>query len=128
MLFRSVLLYIKSAEQIKNLFAFLGASLAVLNITDLMISREMINNTNRRTNCDMGNVSRQIEATMKQIEAIKILQKKNVLSTLKQELQLTAKLRLEKQDMSVIELANLLGVSKSCLNHRLKKLIELSKQ
>ena len=123
-----VLLYIKSAEQIKNLFAFLGASLAVLNITDLMISREMINNTNRRTNCDMGNVSRQIEATMKQIEAIKILQKKNVLSTLKQELQLTAKLRLEKQDMSVIELANLLGVSKSCLNHRLKKLIELSKQ
>ncbi len=123
-----VILYIKSAEQIKNLLAFLGASLSVLKITDLMISREMINNTNRRTNCDMGNVSRQIEATFKQVEAIKILQEKNILSTLKQDLQLTAKLRLEKQEMSVIELANFMGISKSCLNHRLNKLIELSKK
>ena len=117
------MLYIKKAEEIKDFIAFIGAPLSVLKLTEIIIERELYNKTNRIKNCDLGNVNKQIEAVSKQVNAIKIIDKMVGLSTLKEDLYLTAKFRLENLEDTLAELANKLEISKSCLNHRLRKIV-----
>jgi DNA-binding protein WhiA len=119
----SYIVYIKSAEEIKDFIAFLPAPVSVLKLTDLIINREIVNDSNRRKNCDLGNVSKQVEAAAKQISAIEKIEKTIGLESLKQDLALTAKARKEFSEDTLMELAERLDVSKSCLNHRLRKIV-----
>ena len=122
----SYVVYLKSAEEIKDFVAFLQAPKSVLKITDLMINRELSNNSNRQKNCDLGNLNRQIEAVAKQIDAINLLKEKGELDSLKPELLLVANARVDNPDETLNELAERLNLSKSCLNHRLRKLVSLA--
>lgn len=122
----SYIVYIKSGEEIKNFTAFLQAPVSVLKLTELMINRELVNNTNRRKNCDLGNLNRQVEAVVRQTEAIKKIDRVIGLDALKTNLRETAKIRLENPDDTLTELAETLGVTKSCLNHRLRKLVAIA--
>jgi DNA-binding protein WhiA len=117
------MVYVKSAEEIKDFMAFIGAPKAVLAITDLMINRELSNNSNRQKNCDLGNLNRQVEAVAKQVEAIKKIKEEKGLDSLKSDLKQVAIARLENPDESLRELAERLVISKSCLNHRLRKIV-----
>ncbi len=120
------IVYIKSAEEIKNFTAFLGAPVSVLKLTDLIISREISNKSNRQKNCDLGNVSRQLEATEKHIRAIAKISESAGLTSLKRDLYETAVARAENPEESLTELSERLGISKSCLNHRLRKLVAMA--
>lgn len=122
------IVYIKSAEEIKDFLAFLPAPLSVLKITDLMVNREFANNINRQKNCDLGNVNKQVEASAKQIDAIKKISETIGLKELKPDLAQTAECRLEYPDDTLNELAERLMVSKSCLNHRLRKIVAIAKE
>ena len=115
-------------EDIKDFFAFLPAPISVLKITDLMINRELVNNSNRRKNCDLGNVNKQVEASSKQISAINKIEKTVGLESLKEDLYNTAIARRDNAEETLVELAERLGVSKSCLNHRLRKLVQIASQ
>ena len=117
------IVYIKSAEEIKDFIAFLPAPVSVLKITDLMVTREFANNINRQKNCDLGNVSKQVEASAKQISAIEKIDRIIGLETLKPDLYQTAKARKDNPEDTLTELAERLAVTKSCLNHRLRKLV-----
>lgn len=119
----SYIVYIKSAEEIKDFIAFLPAPVSVLKLTDLMINREIVNDSNRRKNCDLGNVNRQIEASTKQIEAIERIEQTIGLENLKPDLKVVAFARKENPDETLVELAERLQVTKSCLNHRLRKIV-----
>lgn len=121
------IVYVKSVEEIKNFFAFLGAPVSVLKLTDLIINAELNNISNRRRNCDINNVNKQVAAAEKQITAIEKIEKTVGLSYLKKEdLILTAKARTENPEETLGELAERLNVTKSCLNHRLRKIVALS--
>lgn len=122
----SYVVYLKSAEEIKDFVAFLQAPKSVLKITDLMINRELSNNSNRQKNCDLGNLNRQIEAVAKQVEAINSLKGKGEFENLKPELLLVAKARIDNPDETLSELADRLKLTKSCLNHRLRKLVAMA--
>ncbi|MBE5734181.1 MAG: DNA-binding protein WhiA [Clostridiales bacterium] len=122
------LLYIKSAEEIKNFLAFLPAPVSVLKLTDLMINRELSNNSNRQKNCDLGNVNKQVEASAKQIDAINKIKNTIGLDALKPDLKETALIREKYPEDTLSELAERLSISKSCLNHRLRKIVLLSSQ
>ena len=74
----------------------------------------------------MGNVNKQIEAVSKQTNAIKTIDKIVGLSTLKEDLFKTAKYRLEYPEDTLLELAKKLDISKSCLNHRLRKIVSFA--
>ena len=121
-------LYIKSVEEIKNFLAFLPAPVSMLKLTDLSINREISNVSNRQKNCDMGNVNRQLEAAEKQLNAIRIIEEKLGLNALKSDLAQVAFARKENPDETVLELAERLGLTKSCINHRLRKILEISKE
>ncbi len=118
----SYVLYIKSAEEIKDFIAFLPAPVCVLKLTDFMINRELKNRSNRQKNCDIANVNKQVEAAAKQLESIEKISTIIGLDTLKEDLRKTAIARMENPDLTLGELAEELKISKSCLNHRLRKL------
>lgn len=119
----SYVVYIKSAEEIKDFIAFLPAPISVLKMTDLIINREIANNSNRQKNCDLGNVSKQVEASAKQIQAIEKIDQVIGINSLKEEDRIVANARKEFPDETLSELAERLNISKSCLNHRLRKLV-----
>ena len=122
------IVYLKSAEEIKDFIAFLPAPVSVLSIVDLMINKEISNNSNRQKNCDLGNLNRQIIAVEKQIKAVDIIEKEKGLSWLKPELYSVAVARRQNADQTLSELADELNISKSCLNHRLRKIVEIAKE
>lgn len=122
------ILYIKSAEEIKDFLAFLPAPLSVLKITDLMINREISNYSNRQKNCDLGNVNKQVEAAQKQIQAIDKIILTIGLDALKEDDKKVSLARKEYPDLTLNELANKLNISKSCLNHKLRKIVAIANE
>ncbi len=122
----SFIVYFKQHEEIKDLLAFMGANSAVFEFSNLVIMRDVKNNTNRITNCEISNVNKQVEASMKQCNAIKLISETIGLEALSPELEKTAKARLKYSDYPLSDLAELLNISKSCLNHRLRKLVAIA--
>ena len=122
------IVYIKSAEEIKDFLAFLPAPISVLKLTDLMINREFANTINRQKNCDLANVTKQVEASAKQVDAIKKIEQTIGIDRLKDDLAKTARFRLDYPDDTLNELAERLAISKSCLNHRLRKIVMLANE
>ena len=121
-------LYIKEAEMIKDLLALLGAYDSVLALSNEMITREKRNMINRQVNCINANISKTVEASLKQVEAINTIISTIGLDALDEELQEVAMLRLANQEESLgdlLELSNI-KLTKSGLNHRLKKLINIA--
>ena len=121
-------IYIKDAEKISDLCALLGAMRAVLEIQNTIVMRSIRNDENRKNNCTSANIDKTIEASLKQQTAIEKLQKCGMLHSLDKGLQDTAKARLDYPELSLSELATKIEgkPSKSCLNHRMRKLLALA--
>ncbi len=122
------IVYIKSAEEIKDFLAFLPVPVSVLKLTDIIINREVANRSNRQKNCDLGNVSKQVDASAKQIFAIKKIKQTIGLDSLKNEDRVVAVAREENPEETLNELAQRLNLTKSCLNHRLRKIVSIAKE
>ena len=120
-------LYLKEGEEISKFLALIGANSAVLKFEEIRVLRDMKNNINRKVNCETANLSKTINAAVKQIEAIKRLQKEGKFESLSDNLKEIALLRLENPDASLTELGQMLKnpIGKSGVNHRLKQLEQL---
>lgn len=120
-------LYLKEGEEISKFLALIGANSAVLKFEEIRVLRDMKNNINRKVNCETANLSKTINAAVKQIEAIKTLQKEGKFENLSDNLKEIALLRLENPDASLTELGQMLKnpIGKSGVNHRLKQLEQL---
>ena len=120
------IVYFKQHEEIKDILAYMGACKSVLEFSDLVVIRDVKNNTNRVTNCEISNVNKQVEASLKQCNAIKLIAETIGLEALSPELEKTARARLKYSDYPLSDLAEVLNISKSCLNHRLRKLVTIA--
>lgn len=122
------LLYYKASESIEDVLSLIGGTKAALEIISAKVMSDVRNNTNRLCNAETANLDRTAKAAAEQCEAIKIIKKFGLLQNLPPELRECAELRLANPDMSLSQLRLLLSepVSKSGLNHRFQKLIELS--
>ncbi len=123
-------IYFKKANEIEDFCGFLGLTDAMFRITNTQIEREFLNNTNRIVNCETNNIEKSVSASAKQIEAINALIKHNLLSNLPDELEYTAKLRIQNESLSLSQLSKLFTppISKSGLSHRLAKIMEFANQ
>ena len=118
--------YIKSKELISDFLSIIGAEHCLKKLSALVEKRDKANNDNRARNCIAGNADKAAIAAVKQVCAIEKLKNNGGFTDLSAELRSLAKARLENPAMSLQELANKLGISKSCLNHRMRKLMELA--
>lgn len=121
-------LYIKDSESIKDLLALLGAVESVFSLSDEMARRGLRNTVNRQVNCINANISKTVEASIKQVEAINLINKKIGLESLPEDLQEVAVLRLANQQESLEELLKLstLKLTKSGLNHRFRRILKIA--
>lgn len=120
-------LYYKKAGAIQDFLSVINASHAVFDVLNKQIEREIRNNENRATNCVTQNIQRSVKATERQLTAIRGLAERGLLPALPEDLQETAKLRLTYFNVSMAELAkkHSVPITKSGLNHRLAKIIEM---
>lgn len=126
----SFIVYLKEAEMISDLLALVGASNAVLELQNEITLRSLRNSVNRQNNCETGNITKTVNASVKQILAIKILQETIGLQGLPIGLQQVAMLRLANPEESLDRLVKLSDspITKSGLNHRFKKLIIIANE
>ena len=116
--------YLKVSEEIEDLLTFIGAQKCTLELIEIKINKEVINQINRRNNCDMANIDKTISASEKQCRDIQEIISHDGLKELSPELQELAELRLENPHLSLAELGGMLGkpIGRSGVNHRFRKL------
>ncbi|GIP30713.1 putative sporulation transcription regulator WhiA [Paenibacillus sp. J23TS9] len=127
---KGFILYIKEGEKIIEFLSLIGAHQALFKFEDVRIMRDMRNSVNRIVNCETANLNKTIGAAVRQIDNIKLLQKEMGLHNLPDKLREVAEIRLAHPDMNLKEVGELLkgSVSKSGVNHRLRKIDELAEK
>ena len=120
------IVYFKGSEQICDLLTYIGAPIQAMEIMGTKAVKQVRNNVNRRINSEMANIGKVVSASVKQIEAIKYIQRTVGLEALPDDLKEIAYLRLENPDMSLRALGENLSppISRSGANHRLQRLME----
>lgn len=126
----SFVTYFKQSDQIEDFLTLIGAPVAAMRIMSTKLEKGIRNSVNRRLNCDSANLDKAVEAAQSQGAAIRKLEETGRLRKLPDKLRETAALRLEYPELSLSELAEIFDppVTKSCLNHRLRKLVELAEE
>jgi DNA-binding protein WhiA len=126
----SFIVYIKEGEQIADLLSIIGAYSALLKLENIRIMKEMRNNVNRLVNCETANLSKTVNASVRQTESIKLIQKKIGLNRLPKNLREIAELRLNYPGESLKELGEMLEpkVGKSGVNHRLRRIEKIAEE
>ena len=121
---KSYVVYIKEGAQIVDILGIMEAGLALMNLENIRILKEMRNLVNRKVNCETANIHKTVNAAVKQIEDIRLIEEKRGLGSLNPGLEQIARLRLEYPEATLKELGEMLSpaVGKSGVNHRLRKL------
>ncbi|WP_096190205.1 DNA-binding protein WhiA [Evansella halocellulosilytica] len=126
---KGFILYLKEGERISEFLNVIGAHQALLRFEDVRIMKDMRNSVNRLVNCETANLNKTVGAAMRQVENIKFIQKEVGLETLPDKLREIAELRVKHQDVTLKELGEMVQsgkVSKSGVNHRLRKIDEFA--
>ncbi len=122
--------YTKDSTLVCDILAWLGANNSVLELNDIIVERTVSNEINRMNNCSIANIDKAVNAGLKQIKAIEFLQQTVGLDKLNDGLKEIALLRISRPSASLIELEEALDhrITKSGINHRLRKLVEMAEK
>ena len=122
--------YVKEGSRIVDMLGVMEANVALMNLENVRILKEMRNSVNRKVNCETANIGKTVSAAVRQVEDIQLIEKKIGLSKLPQSLQEIARVRLEHPDMPLKDLGELLTppVGKSGVNHRLRRISEIAEK
>ncbi|PYZ92860.1 DNA-binding protein WhiA [Salipaludibacillus keqinensis] len=126
---KGFILYLKEGEKISEFLNVIGAHQALLRFEDVRIMKDMRNSVNRLVNCETANLNKTVGAAMRQVENIRFIKKEVGLEALPDKIQEIAELRIEHQDVTLKELGEMVQsgkVSKSGVNHRLRKIEEFA--
>ncbi|MCI8679056.1 MAG: DNA-binding protein WhiA [Lawsonibacter sp.] len=125
----NAVIYFKQSEKIEDFLTCIGAPLAAMEVMNAKLERDLRGKVNRRVNCDAANLDKAVEAAMSQVEAIRRLEGSGTLVTLPDKLREAAALRLAHPEDTLAQLAQRCDppITKSALNHRLRKLVELGR-
>ena len=120
--------YFRNSSLLEDFFALANMNQTAFEVMNAKIEGELRNTANRIANCETNNIDRAISASMSQISLIEELIERGLISLLPDELERTARFRMENKDMSLSQLAGAITppISKSGLSHRLKKITEMA--
>lgn len=120
--------YLKEGSQIVDMLNVMEAYVALMNLENVRILKEMRNSVNRQVNCETANISKTVNAAVKQIQDIMLIRDTIGFDELPEHLREMAQLRLDYPDTPLKDLGALLDppVGKSGVNHRLRKLAEIA--
>lgn len=124
----TISVYIKESQAVSDVLAIMEANESVIKLQNIVVERMVSNNDNRKRNCNVANIDKSLIASGKQIASIDRIFARGLESKLSPELRRTAEVRRENPLASLDMLAEILEISKSAVNHRLRKLVEMGKE
>ena len=121
--------FYKNNSSIEDVLTVIGANKTLFEFLDSYVEKDLRNYENRATNCVTRNIARSVNASSAQVLAIEALIATGIFEELSDEIRMTAALRLANPSLTLTELAEIHTppISKSGLNHRLSKIIQLAK-
>ncbi|MCI8786774.1 MAG: DNA-binding protein WhiA [Eubacterium sp.] len=127
---KNQVVYVKEGAHIVDLLNVMEAHTALMNLENVRIVKEMRNSVNRQVNCETANISKIVNAAVRQIEDIRLIQKNKGIESLPEHLKEIALLRLAYPDAPLKELGMYLNppVGKSGVNHRLRRISEIAEK
>ena len=122
------IVYLKDSQHIADMLTLMGAHQGLMAFENARVRKNVRNRVNRVMNCDQSNMEKQLDASQRQVEAIKALAIARGLDSLPPSLKEIAYLRLEKPEANLKQLGDLLDppIGKSGVNHRLRRLMALA--
>lgn len=123
-------LYFKQSDYIEDVLTTLGAPVCAMRIMEAKVEKDLRNGVNRRVNCETANLGKAVDAAQEQLAAIRRLEANGTYNDLPDKLRKTAELRKANPEATLQELAQMQDppLTKSAINHRMRKIMELSKQ
>ena len=131
---KGYMVYIKESEKISDFLKLIKAFNGVMYYEDIRTYREKINLNNRINNCEQANVEKSMASSNRQIKDIEIIKAYDAYDLLDDKVKTVAEYRVKYPDSSLIELSEIISVetknkiTKSCVNHRLRKIRELAEK
>ena len=127
---KNYVVYIKEGSQIVDLLNVMEAHVALMDLENVRILKEMRNSINRQVNCEAANINKTVTAASKQIDDILYIRDTVGLGDLADGLENIARIRIEYPEASLKELGTMLlpPIGKSGVNHRLRKLSMIADQ
>lgn len=122
------ILYLKNSTAIEDFFSLAGLNQLTFGLMNKKIEKEIKNSVHRVANCEVNNMKKAVDASQRQIAVIRELERASLLTSLPEDLILTAKMRLRYDDYSLARLAASMTppISKPGLSHRLRKIEEIA--
>jgi DNA-binding protein WhiA len=118
--------YVKDGDGIVRLLSLMGANRAVMEFENVRVVREVSGEVNRRLNFETANIGKTIGSGLRQAAAIETLEEEGKLATLPPALREMARWRRDNPELNLVELAGKMKLSKSAVNHRLRRLQQLA--
>lgn len=122
----SAVVYLKSIESVSAFLDVIGARVAREKLNGIAKFKDNLNNENRVNNCSVSNIDKTVSASVRQVQAIEVIRSTIGLQSLDENLFSVAEGRLADKNASMQELADRLKISKSCLNHRIRKIMAIA--
>ena len=125
---KTFVVYLKEGSQIVDVLNIMEAHIALMELENVRILKEMRNSVNRKVNCETANINKTVSAAVRQMEDIVYVRDTVGLDYLPEGLRDVALTRLENPDATLKELGSLMAdpVGKSGVNHRLRKISEIA--
>lgn len=123
----SAVVYVKSKEVISDLLNVISADKCLSKLNRIVEKKDKNNNENRVANCSVSNIDKTVTASVNQVKAIEIISATVGLQSLDKLLFEVAEARLADKNASLSELAQRLGITKSCINHRMRKISDIAR-
>ena len=120
--------YLKEGSQIVDMLNVMEAYVSLMNLENVRILKEMRNSVNRQVNCETANISKTVNAAVKQIADIELIRDTDGLDSLPLPLREMAMVRLEYPEAPLKDLGKYMDppVGKSGINHRLRKIASVA--
>lgn len=127
---QSCLVYLKESDQIADFLALMGAHGSLLEFENARVLKGMKNQVNRLVNCETANLDKTVDAAVRQINNIRLIEERIGLDALEPSLAQAAMLRLDNPDVNLKELGEIMipPLGKSGMNHRLRKIGEIAER
>ena len=128
---KNYMVYIKEAEKISDFIKLLNATTSLFYYEDIRIYRDHKNMTNRLNNCEQANADKSMNASMEQLELIKKLKEIRDFDLLDEKIKDICTYKEKYPESSMAELAEIISseterpITKSCINHRFRKIKEI---
>ena len=127
---RTYVVYLKEGSQIVDILNVMEAHVALMELENVRIMKEMRNSVNRKVNCETANINKTVSAAVRQMEDITYIRDQIGFEKLPEGLRDVALTRLAYPEAALKELGQLMAnpLGKSGVNHRLRKLSEIAQQ